>query len=206
MTDLSKNSPRRTNGDRPRIGLILGTTRANRFADVPAAWLTAQLAGRTDWDVQVLDLRDQNLPFFDELSSNLHAPSKDPNVVAWQQKLAGFDGFLFLVAEYNRSIPAVLKNALDQAYLEWGHKPAAFMGYGGLGASAAIEHLRQIAVELKMVPLKPSVHIAASDFYKVHPMVGNQPISEIDGPLQTALAALVDEMNWWLGATIAARV
>lgn len=205
MTNLSPRSPRLATGDRPRIGLILSTTRANRFADVPADWLTAQLASRTDWAVEVLDLRDQNLPFFDELSSNLYAPSKDPRVLAWQEKLAGFDGFLFLVAEYNRSIPAVLKNALDQAYVEWGHKPAGFMGYGGLGASAAIEHLRQIAVELKMVPLKPSVHIAASDFHKVHPMLGNQPISEIDGPMQGAVAALVDEMNWWLGATIAAR-
>jgi hypothetical protein len=41
----------------------------------------------------------------------------------WQKTLARYDGFVFVVAEYNSSITGVLKNALDQAYKEWGRKP-----------------------------------------------------------------------------------
>jgi NAD(P)H-dependent FMN reductase len=57
-------------------------------------------------------------------------PSVDPHALAWQRKIGGFDGYIFVVAEYNRSITGALKNALDQAYKEWVRKPAAYVGYG----------------------------------------------------------------------------
>ena len=74
--------------------------------------------------------------------------------MAWQEKLATFDGFIFVTAEYNRSVPGSLKNALDQAYKEWIHKPAAVVAYGSTGGSRAAEHLRTIAIELQMVPVR----------------------------------------------------
>jgi hypothetical protein len=51
-------------------------------------------------------------------------------------------------AEYNRSLTGVMKNAFDQAYVEWVQKPIGFLGYGSVGASRAVEHARTIAVEL----------------------------------------------------------
>ncbi len=48
-------------------------------------------------------MRDYPLPFFAEVVSNLHAPSKDPEALRW---LARFDGFIFVVAWYNHSMPA----------------------------------------------------------------------------------------------------
>ncbi len=191
--------------DKPRIAVIIGSTRATRFADKPAQWMLAQAQARPGWEVEILDLRDIGLPFFDEASSNLWAPSQDPKARAWQEKLAGFDGFIFVVAEYNRSITGALKNALDQAYVEWNRKPAAFIGYGGTGAARAVEHLRLIAVELQMVPTRGGVHIAAGDFFKVHPMGGNAPMSEIEGAIKPASDAMLAEFDWWLAATRAAR-
>ncbi len=108
-----------------RIAVIISSTREARFADKPAGWLMEQVKDHPDLDFELVDLRDQNLPFFDEAASNLWAPSEDPNAVAWQKKLAGFDGFMFVVAEYNHSITGALKNALDQAYKEWNRKPMA---------------------------------------------------------------------------------
>src|SRR5258708_28390008 len=71
------------------------------------------------------------MPFFDEVASNAWAPSQNPVAQRWQKKVAEFDGYIFVTAEYNHGIPAALKNALDYAYPEWNKKAAAFVGYGG---------------------------------------------------------------------------
>ena len=94
---------------KPRIALIIGSTRETRFADKPAAWLLEKAQARTDIDVELVDLRDYDLPLFNEVASNMWAPSQDPNVLKWQKKIAEFDGYIFLVAEYNHSITGALK-------------------------------------------------------------------------------------------------
>lgn len=190
---------------KPRIAIIIGSTRATRFADKPAAWLLEKAQARDDMTFDLVDLRDVDLPFFDEVASNLWVPSKDPRAVAWQEKLAGYDGFIFLTPEYNHSISGVLKNALDQAYKEWNRKPMAAMGYGGVGAARAIEHLRGIGIELQMVPLRNAVHLGAGEFMKVSPMGQDLPMTEVDGVLTPSLNAMLDELAWWAGATMAAR-
>lgn len=190
---------------KPNIAIIIGSTRATRFADKPAAWLLEKAQARDDMTFDLVDLRDVDLPFFDEVASNLWVPSKDPRAVAWQEKLAGYDGFIFLTPEYNHSISGVLKNALDQAYKEWNRKPMAAMGYGGVGAARAIEHLRGIGIELQMVPLRNAVHLGAGEFMKVSPMGQDLPMTEVDGVLTPSLNAMLDELAWWAGATMAAR-
>ncbi|RJL05997.1 NADPH-dependent FMN reductase [Paracoccus siganidrum] len=190
---------------KPRIAVIISSTRKTRFADKPAAWLMEQLKDHPELDFELVDLRDQNLPFFDEPASNLWMPSSDPNAVAWQEKLAGFDGFFFVVAEYNRSITGALKNALDQAYKQWVRKPFAALAYGSMGGARALEHLRLIGIELQMVPLRNAVHIGGSDFFKVFPGGGDAPISEIEENLKPSLKATLEELVWWTKATKAAR-
>lgn len=190
---------------KPHIAIIIGSTRETRFADKPAAWLLEKAQARADMTFELLDLRDFALPMFDEAASNLWAPSQDPHAVAWQEKLAGFDGFIFLTPEYNHSIPGSLKNALDQAYMEWNRKPMAAMGYGGVGAARAIEHLRGIGVELQMAPLRNAVHLGGGEFMKVSPLGQNLPMAEVDAVLSGSLTAMLDELEWWASATMAAR-
>lgn len=190
---------------KPHIAIIIGSTRAARFADKPAAWLLENAQKREDMSFELVDLRDYDLPLFDEVASNLWVPSQDPRAVKWQQKLAGFDGYVFLTSEYNHSVSGSLKNALDQAYKEWNHKPAAAMGYGGVGAARAIEHLRGIAVELQMVPLRNAVHLGGGDFFKVSPLGANGEMAEVEANLLPALNAMLDELRWWTEATMAQR-
>ncbi|WP_323009485.1 NAD(P)H-dependent oxidoreductase [Paracoccus sp. (in: a-proteobacteria)] len=190
---------------KPNIAIIIGSTRAARFADKPATWLLENAQKRDDMSFELVDLRDYDLPLFDEVASNLWVPSQDPRAVKWQQKLAEFDGYIFVTSEYNHSVSGSLKNALDQAYKEWNHKPAAAMGYGGVGAARAIEHLRGIAVELQMVPLRNAVHLGAGEFMKVSPLGANGPMSEVDAVLQPALSSMLDELLWWAEATMAQR-
>ena len=72
----------------PKIAIIIGSTRATRFADKPAEWMLKQAQARSDMTVELVDLRDFDLPLFDEPASNLWMPSSDPKAVAWQQKIA----------------------------------------------------------------------------------------------------------------------
>ena len=191
--------------NKPKIAIIIGSTRKARFADKPAAWLLERARERHDMEFELVDLRDFDLPLFDEAASNLWAPSSDERAVAWQRKIGEFDGYIFLTAEYNRSITGALKNALDQAYVEWNRKPAAAMGYGGVGGARAVEHLRNIAVELQMVPLRNAVHLGAGEFMKVSPMGGNADMSEVSAVLEPSLNAMLDELAWWAKATMNAR-
>ncbi|WP_199257780.1 NADPH-dependent FMN reductase [Paracoccus binzhouensis] len=190
---------------KPHIAIIIGSTRAARFADKPAAWLLENAQKRKDMSFELVDLRDYDLPLFDEVASNLWVPSQDPRAVRWQQKLAEFDGYVFVTSEYNHSVSGSLKNALDQAYKEWNRKPAAAMGYGGVGAARAIEHLRGIAVELQMVPLRNAVHLGGGDFFKVSPLGANGEMAEVEANLLPALEAMLDELAWWAEATMAQR-
>lgn len=186
---------------KPKIALIIGSTRAARFADKPAQWLLDKAEARSDMEVELVDLRDFDLPLFDEMASNLWMPSSDPAAVAWQEKLAEFDGYVFLVAEYNHSITGALKNALDQAYNEWVRKPIAAFGYGGLGAARAVTHLRGIAVELQAVPVRHAVHLGGGEFMKVHPMGADGDMSEVDAILAPAAEQMFDDVVWWANAT-----
>jgi NAD(P)H-dependent FMN reductase len=191
---------------KPHIALIVGSTRASRFADVPAQWMLKQAQARDDMTVELVDLRDYDLPLFNEVASNMWAPSQSAAAVKWQKKIAEFDGYIFVVAEYNRSLTGALKNALDQAYVDWIRKPFTAIAYGSMGGTRALEHLRTVGVELQMVPTRNAVHIGGSDMFRIHPMGGvNAPISEIEGSILPAAKASLDDLTWWAKATMAAK-
>jgi NAD(P)H-dependent FMN reductase len=187
-----------------RIALIIGSTRPNRFADVPAQWLLDAAASRSDMAIEVLDLRDWALPFYEEPASPLATGGVYTNAVAerWRHTVGRFDGFIATAAEYNHGPTAVLKNALDSAFNEWQKKPIAFLGYGGVGGARAVEQLRMIAIELQMVPIKEAVHIGLEPFVGVL-MQGK---SLDDYPfLAPSRAAMLDRIVWWARALKAAR-
>ena len=188
-----------------RIALIVGSTRDARFADKPAEWLHGVAAERDDLTLETLDLRDFDLPFFNEAASELWMESSDPKARAWQDAISGFDGFVFLTAEYNHSITGALKNALDQAYKRWVRKPMSAMGYGGVGGARAVEHLRGIAVELQMAPIRHAVHLGGGEFMKVSPLGENGPMSAVDAVLRPSATAMFDDLAWWARALKAAR-
>lgn len=206
MSDVISNlSLEESMTTKPRIALIIGSTRPQRFADKPAAWMLKKVAARGDLDIEVVDLRDHPLPFFAEAGTNRRVPSKDPEAIRWQQTIAKYDGYIFVVAEYNHSMTGVLKNALDQAYVEWMRKPFTAICYGGVGGARALEHLRGVCTELQMVSSSNAVHIGGGDFMTVWDKGANKPIEDIEAHLLPALDESLDELVWWAKATMAAR-
>jgi NAD(P)H-dependent FMN reductase len=111
-----------------------------------------------------------------------------------------------VVAEYNRSVTAALKNALDQAYVEWARKPFGAISYGSMGGANALGHLQNIGVELQMVATRNNVRIGGGDFFKVHPGFGGTGnIGDIEASIAPSAKAMLDDVVWWANATKAAR-
>jgi NAD(P)H-dependent FMN reductase len=185
-----------------KIAIIISTTRATRFGDKPAQWVKEMASGRDDMEVEVLDLRDFPMPFFDEMASNAWVPSTNEVAQRWQKKVAEFDGYVFVTAEYNHGIPAVLKNALDYAYPEWNKKAAAFVGYGAVGGARAVEQLRMVAAELQMATIRTGVYIQGADFMAA--WKSGKDLREISH-LQQGVRDLLDQLAWWTKALKTAR-
>lgn len=186
---------------KPKIAVVLGSTREARFADVPGQWIAELASKRGDLEVEIVDLRDFPLPFFDEVASSLWVPSQNEVAQQWQKKVDEFDGFIFVTGEYTRGPTAVLKNALDYAYNEWNKKPAGFIGYGGVGGARAVEQLRLNAIELQMVPVRTAAHIVYADYLAIR---GGKPIAEFEH-ITAAGAEMLDQLSWYARALKTAR-
>ncbi len=187
------------------ISLIVGSTRQGRFSEKAAEWIRADLAQRQGLDVKVLDLRDFALPFFDQPTPPAmpgRPPYSDAIVQKWTAAIASSDGFIFITPEYNHSISAVLKNAIDWVYPEWNRKAAAFVSYGSVGGARAIEQLRLIAVELQLAPVRFAVHLPMSTLM-TH-FQGGDVASELEKS-KSQLGPMIDSLVWWTKALSAAR-
>ncbi|MDO5030655.1 MAG: NAD(P)H-dependent oxidoreductase [Corynebacterium sp.] len=141
--------------DKIRLGLIVGTTRPGRLSAPISQWLLTHLENDGRFDVTVLDLAEINLPLFDEPHHPRLQRYEHDHTKAWSQQVAAQDAFIFMTAEYNHSIPASLKNAIDYLSVEWGNKPASIVSYGGISAGIrAAEHLQSVlgALGMKITP------------------------------------------------------
>ncbi len=187
------------------LSIILGSTRPNRTSEKVLPWLQAELARHPDFTSKVLDLRDYDLPFYDQPTS----PSsvKDgayPNEVARElaKKIKDSDAFLVIAPEYNHGYSAVLKNAFDTVYTEWNNKPIAFVSYGSVGGARSVEQLRQVAIELQMAPIRNGVHIPAP--WSLVDEGDKIKAGALD-PYTKPLENLLTQLLWWSEALHSAR-
>jgi NAD(P)H-dependent FMN reductase len=187
----------------PHILVIFGSTRQGRRGEIVANWLMDRLATRTDATCEFVDLRDVSLPFFDAPISPVHGHII-PEAEGWAAQVDRADGFIFVTPEYNHGYPAVLKNAIDHLYSQWAHKPAAIVNYGGFAAGyRAAEQLRQVLIEVKMVPIREQVGISLVP--GMVPSVSDKPDSPSGAFLDRAFNGMMTELLWWATALIAAR-
>lgn len=169
-----------------RLAIIIGSTREGRFAPTVAAWFADQARSRPDLEVDVVDLAEARLP--DVLSTQ---PA--PSVRATSQQLAAADAFVVVTPEYNRSVPASLKNAIDWHFTEWQAKPVGFVSYGGKsGGLRAVEHLRQIFVELHAVTVRDAV-----SFHGVWGLFDTSGQPKDATGSAAAATGMLDQLVWW---------
>lgn len=188
---------------KPKIAVIISSTRPTRFGDKPATWIAEHAKARGDIDVEIVDLRDYDLPLFDAPASDFWMPTPNEVAAKWQAKLNEFDGYIIVTAEYNRSITGALKNAIDWAYKPFMKKAVAFIGYGSVGGARAVEHLRNIVVELQAVPVRHAIHIGGSDFAPI--MFGQKTWDETKVNFDQFVPDFLENLVWWTKATKTAR-
>lgn len=147
------------------ILVIIGSTRINRNGERVKRWLESALPERDDATYKIVDLRDINLPFYDEpksISDLADDEYEHPETKQWGDTVASADGFVFVTPEYNHGPPATMKNAIDYAWAGWNYKPMSIISYstGQIAGARAAEQLRLMSLGVKLLPLPTAVHIA----------------------------------------------
>ncbi|ADI12537.1 NADPH-dependent FMN reductase [Streptomyces bingchenggensis BCW-1] len=176
-----------------KIGIILGSTRPGRKGEQVARWVHGAAARRSDAEFEVIDLLDHPLPHLDESASAAVSPGRHQHehTRAWADAIASFDGFVMVTPEYNHSIPAVLKNAIDYLHAEWNNKAVGFVSYGGVGGARAVEQLRLICGALQMADVAPQVTLSLRTEFE------NFATFKPGAHSATALDTLLDQVVAW---------
>jgi NAD(P)H-dependent FMN reductase len=175
-----------------KIGIIIGSTRPTRAGKTITDWFYSQVKDTPDVKFDIIDLKTENLPFLSEPQSAVTGVYEQEKSRAWSKKIANYDGFVFVTSEYNHGYPAPLKNAIDTLFHEWSKKPVAFVGYGGLGGSRAIEQLIPVIARTGAVPLAaPTLNI--TNVWSAIDDAGNVKPENIMGDHEK----LVENLIWW---------
>ncbi|MGH7196087.1 MAG: NADPH-dependent FMN reductase [Candidatus Saccharimonadales bacterium] len=187
-----------------KLQIIIGSTRPSRVSHRIAKWVAQQATDLADTAVELIDLQDYNLPLFDEAISPQFNPDRQPNPEAkkWLEKLAEADGYVLVTPEYNRSTPAVLKNALDFVDFQMAKKPVALVGHGSSGGAQAIATLRIALPGLQAVSVPTAAFLLDQIGSKID---GDGEASEdLSAPAQSVKAVL-ESLAWYASALKVAR-
>ncbi|MFF4604055.1 NADPH-dependent FMN reductase [Streptomyces sp. NPDC001339] len=194
-------SPNTSSQNSVRLAVIVGSTRKDRIAPVVSDWFTARARERADFDVDVIDLADADLPHILE-SPDENGVHPSQAVRDFAQRVDRADVFAVITPEYNRGYPASLKQAIDSVYTEFHAKPVGFISYSGgaTGGVRAVEQLRTVFAELHTVTLRDGVILPS--VYEAFDEEGQPRDAEA---VNGAAKQLLDQMLWWADAMRAAR-
>jgi NAD(P)H-dependent FMN reductase len=145
---------------RPRLLIVVASTRPGRVGPVVADWVRARAVAHGGFEVAVADLAAINLPLLDEPNHPRLDQYTQPHTTAWSATVDAADALIFVMPEYNHGYTAPLKNAIDYLYREWQHKPVGLVSYGGVvGGTRAVQQLKPVLAALRMVPMVEAVPI-----------------------------------------------
>jgi chromate reductase, NAD(P)H dehydrogenase (quinone) len=143
---------------KPQIAVVVGSNRRDSINRKLAHALVKLGAGRFDAKFVRID----DLPMYNQDNEG----SLTPEIVRFKDEIARADGVLIVTPEHDRSIPAVLKNAIDWGTRPWGKnswagKPAFITGTspGAIGSALAQQHLRSVMTGLGMILLGGEAYV-----------------------------------------------
>jgi NAD(P)H-dependent FMN reductase len=183
-----------------RIAVIVGSTRPRRRAPLVAGWVaevaSTHLPSNADTTIEVVDLLDHRLPLLDEPAPAAIGDYANAHTRAWAQTIASYDGFIFVTPEYNHSMPAALKNAIDYLFAEWNDKAAGFVSYGLHGGTRAVEHLRLALAEVKIACVRTQVALSLFTDFDITDMAQPGTLAPAQHH-EPALTRMLDEVVRW---------
>ncbi|UFS58191.1 NADPH-dependent FMN reductase [Subtercola endophyticus] len=177
-----------------RIGIILGSTRPGRRGAALASWVLCAAREHGGAEYELIDLADHDLGNLDEPGNPTFAQYTHEHTLQWSRVIDSFDGFVFVVPEYNHSFPGALKNAIDYIYREWNDKPAGIVSYGGWAAGVrAAEALRLVLAEVQVATVRAQ---PAANTHTGFDADGYEPTAAI----ATQVGVMLDQVLSWAGA------
>lgn len=177
-----------------KIGIIVGSTRPGRKADKVAEWVLENAKKNQNAEYEIVDIRDYNLPLLDEPIPPSQNKYSNEHTKKWSSKISEFDGYIFVTPEYNHSTSGALKNAIDFLYHEWNNKAAAFVSYGSVGGTRAVETLRLIMGEIQIADVRTQVSLSLMNDFENYTTFKPAPHHE------KTLATMFQQLNLWANA------
>ena len=186
----------------PKLGVLIASVREGRVGRPVGDWFIERARTHGHFEIDVVDLKDVNLPIFAERSHPRLRVYESAHQKAWSARIAGLDAFVFVMPEYNYSTAPALLNALDYLVHEWSYKAVGLVSYGGISAGLrAAQMVKQTVTALKMVPIPEAVSIS---------FIG-QAIDKDTGAFKAteahdrAAATMLDELSRWTASLATLR-
>jgi chromate reductase len=179
------------------VAVLVGSLRKESFTR-KAARALIELAP-PELKLEIVEIG--SLPFYNQ---DLETATPPAEWSAFRDRIRPVDAVLFATPEYNRSVPAVLKNAIDVGSRPYGKsvfdkKPAAVISVspGAIGGFGANQHLRQSLVFLNMPPLQmPEAYIGGADkLFDESGKLVNPSTREFLSKYMQAFAAWIERNN-----------
>jgi len=178
----------------PRIAVIVGSSRRDSINRKLAQALVRLGAGKFDATFARID----DLPMYNQDNEG----NLPPEVVRFKNDIAWADGMLIVTPEHDRSIPAVLKNAIDWGARPWGKNSwpgkAAFItgtSPGAIGSALAQQHLRSVMTGLGMILLGDEAYVTFKpDLLDEHGNIGDDSTKKFLADFVDRFADLVTRL------------
>ncbi|MCX5726397.1 MAG: NAD(P)H-dependent oxidoreductase [Candidatus Saganbacteria bacterium] len=137
------------------IPIILGTAREGRQSEKVARFMLLEVK-KAGLETELIDVRDYRVEATDNTETT-------PQAKSLGEKIKKADGLIVVSPEYNHGYPGELKMLLDMIYKQYAKKPLGICGVsaGGLGGARVVEQLRQVFIELRMVPIREALYFPA---------------------------------------------
>lgn len=192
-----------------KIAVVLGSARDGRMGERVGNWVTNALDKLNNIEFKLLDIAEYDLPFMREAMPPRYNPNRqvDENVVRWLNDIAWADAYIFITPEYNRALPAELKNAIDTIGHEGDRKPAAFVSYSGTptGGLAAQQMLRNVVNQIEITPIQAFVVIPfVGETLNEDGSLSEQTIASGHSP-ESMLHGALEQLLWYANALKVAR-
>ena len=177
------------------VAILIGSLRKDSFSRKIANTLVGLAPASLTF--QIVEIGE--LPLYNQ---DLDTATPPATWTSFRQKIRAADAVLFVTPEYNRSVPGVLKNALDvgsrsqQGASAWDGKPGAVVSVspGALGAFGANHHLRQSLVFLNVPTMQqPEAYIGgAANLFDASGQLTNESTRDFFRKVMQAFASWID--------------
>ncbi|MFL5207177.1 MAG: NADPH-dependent FMN reductase [Microvirga sp.] len=181
---------------KPKLHIIIGSTRPGRIGPSIARWFSDYTAEHGKFEPVLVDLAEFNLPVFDEPEHPMKQNYRHAHTKAWAASVSAADAFVFVTPEYNYAPPPALVNAFNYLSREWNYTPVGFVSYGGIsGGLRSVQVAKQIVTTLKMMPIPEGVPMPM--VFQNLDETGNLNAPDI---YKTSAATMLDELFRWTEA------